>query len=315
MVDARNDPREPRLDFVTCASPAGLHRMAYWEWGDPANGEVLVCVHGLTRSARDFDTLARRLAGRYRVVCPDVAGRGRSDWLANPDFYTIAQYVADMLTLIARLRPARLLWLGTSMGGLIGLALAGAAATARATLALREHSGMLPADQGLRFDKMVLNDVGPRLEARALVRIGGYVGQPGEFDSLEQAIAAMRAASETFGPHTDAQWRELGRHVYVERGGKWVKHYDLALARPIAAQSAQALSAGEQILWRAYDALDCPILIVRGAQSDLLSRETVEDMLKRNPGARVHEVDGVGHAPTLMDPAQVGPVAAFLLED
>ena len=122
---------EPRLEYVTCASPAGLHRMAYWEWGDPANDQVLVCVHGLTRTGRDFDALAQRLAGRYRVVCPDVVGRGRSDWLANPAFYTVPQYAADMVTLIARLKPARLAWVGTSMGGLIGMALSGSAAFSR----------------------------------------------------------------------------------------------------------------------------------------------------------------------------------------
>lgn len=304
---------EPRLEFVTCASPAGLHRMAYWEWGDPANDEVLVCVHGLTRSGRDFDTLARRLAHRYRVVCPDVVGRGRSDWLANPAFYTVPQYVSDMVTLLARLRPARLAWLGTSMGGLIGLALSGAAVYAQAMLAMRPHAGMLPPSEGLRLDKLVLNDVGPRLETGALARIGQYVGEPAEFESFDAAVAAMRANSTTFGPHTDAQWAELGRYLYPEQGGKWVKHYDLALAQALAAQTPQELAAGEQILWRAYDTVACPILIVRGEQSDLLTRATVEEMLARNPRAQAHEVAGVGHAPTLMADEQVEPVAAFLL--
>lgn len=304
---------EPRLEFVTCASPAGLHRMAYWEWGDPANDEVLVCVHGLTRSGRDFDTLARRLAHRYRVVCPDVVGRGRSDWLANPAFYTVPQYVSDMVTLLARLRPARLAWLGTSMGGLIGLALSGAAVYAQATLAMRPHAGMLPPSEGVRLDKLVLNDVGPRLETGALARIGQYVGEPAEFESFDAAVAAMRANSTTFGPHTDAQWAELGRYLYPEQGGKWVKHYDLALAQALAAQTPQELAAGEQILWRAYDTVACPILIVRGEQSDLLTRATVEEMLARNPRAQAHEVAGVGHAPTLMADEQVEPVAAFLL--
>lgn len=310
MQDAR---LEPRLEFVTCASPAGLHRMAYWEWGDPANDEVLVCVHGLTRSGRDFDTLARRLADRYRVVCPDVVGRGRSDWLSNPAFYTVPQYVSDMVTLLARLRPARLAWLGTSMGGLIGLALSGAAVYAQAMLAMRPHAGMLPPSEGLRLDKLVLNDVGPRLETGALARIGQYVGEPAEFESFDAAVAAMRANSMTFGPHTDAQWAELGRYLYPEQGGKWVKHYDLALAQALAAQTPQELAAGEQILWRAYDTVACPILIVRGEQSDLLTRATVEEMLARNPRARAHEVAGVGHAPTLMADEQVEPVAAFLL--
>jgi len=304
---------EPRLEFVTCASPAGLHRMAYWEWGDPANDRVLLCVHGLTRSGRDFDVLARRLAGHYRVVCPDVVGRGRSDWLVNPAFYTVPQYVSDMVTLIARLRPASLSWVGTSMGGLIGMALSGAAAFAKAMAAMRPHAGMLPPAQGLRLDKMVLNDVGPRLENGALSRIGQYVGAPGEFATFEEAVATMRANSETFGPHTDAQWAELAKYLYPEQGGKWVKHYDLAIAQALGAQTPEELAAGEQILWRSYDALDCPVLIVRGELSDLLTPATVEEMRKRNPRARALEVPGVGHAPTLIVDDQVDPVADFLL--
>lgn len=303
---------EPRLEFVTCASPAGLHRMAYWEWGDPANDQVLVCVHGLTRSGRDFDTLARRLAGRYRVVCPDVVGRGRSDWLVNPAFYTVPQYVSDMVTLVARLRPARLSWVGTSMGGLIGLGLAGAAAFARAMLPLRLHVGMLPPQAGVRLDKLVLNDVGPRLETGALARIGQYVGEPGAFGSFAEAVANLRANSGTFGPHTDEQWEHLARFVYPEQDGKWVKHYDLALAQPMA-MTPEELAAGEQVLWRSYDAIDCPILIVRGEQSDLLTRATADEMRQRNPRAQVLEVPGVGHAPTLMADSQVTSVADFLL--
>ncbi|MFD4838409.1 alpha/beta fold hydrolase [Achromobacter sp. NPDC058515] len=310
MVDAR---LEPRLDFVTCASPAGLHRMAYWEWGDPANERVLLCVHGLTRSGRDFDALARRLADRYRVVCPDVVGRGRSDWLVNPAYYTVPQYLSDMVTLIARVRPARLSWVGTSMGGLIGMALSGAAVFAKAMLAMRPHAGMLPPAQGIRFDKLVLNDVGPRLENGALSRIGQYVGEPGEFASFEQAVATMRVNSETFGPHTDMQWAELAKYLYPEQGGKWVKHYDLAIAQALASQTPEELAAGEQILWRSYDAVDCPVLIVRGERSDLLTRSTVDEMLKRNPRAQAHEVAGVGHAPTLIADEQVDPVANFLL--
>ncbi|CAB3678040.1 alpha/beta fold hydrolase [Achromobacter kerstersii] len=310
MVDAT---QQPRLDFVTCASPAGLHRMAYWEWGDPANDRVLLCVHGLTRSGRDFDVLARRLAGQYRVVCPDVVGRGRSDWLVNPAFYTVPQYVSDMVTLIARLQPGRLAWVGTSMGGLIGLALSGASVFATAMQAMRPHAGMLPPGQGIQLDKLVLNDVGPRLETGALSRIGQYVGEPGEFATFEEAVATMRANSETFGPHTDAQWADLAQYLYPENGGKWVKHYDLALAQALAAQTPDELAAGEQILWRSYDATPCPVLIVRGEKSDLLTRTTVDEMLKRNPRAQAMEVPGVGHAPTLIADAQVEPVAAFLL--
>ena len=307
---------EPRLDYVTCASPAGLHRMAYWEWGDPASDQVVICVHGLTRTGRDFDELALRLADRYRVVCPDVVGRGASDWLSNPAFYTIAQYAADMVTLLARLRPARLYWVGTSMGGLIGMALSGSATMARAIRSngacTGGHPQALPDAGAIRFDKLVLNDVGPRLDAQALQRIGSYIGVPGEFDSFAQAVQAVREGAATFGPHTDAQWETFTRRVYRECNGKWVKHYDLGLAAPLAAQGPAVLAAGEQLLWQAYDAVDCPILILRGAESDLLSAETLAEMQARNPRARAVSFEGVGHAPTLMTPGQIEPVTQFV---
>jgi len=297
----------PRLDFVVCASPAGLHRMAYWEWGDPENDRVLMCVHGLTRTGRDFDTLARQLASRYRIVCPDVVGRGASDWLTDPAYYTVPQYAADMATLIARLNVTTLAWLGTSMGGLIGLALV---ADENQTLAGRSPH---PAP---RFSHLVLNDVGPRLAANALSRIGTYLAAPVALPSFAAAVQYMRDISPGFGSHSDAQWAELTRHVFIERdgpGGKvWVKHYDLRLAMAYA--DPNAAIAGEPILWQAYRALDCPVLILRGAQSDLLTPDTVRDMLAAQPQARLHEFADVGHAPTLMSDEQCQVVRAFLSE-
>ncbi len=304
---------EPRLRSVDCASPAGLHRMAYWEWGDPRNDRVLVCVHGLTRTGRDFDTVARQLADHYRVVCPDVVGRGRSDRLRDPAFYTVPQYVADMVTLLARLDAHELAWVGTSMGGLIGIALGGSAALARADVrpALPGH-GALP-QSGLRIDRMVINDVGPRLETQALARIGQYVGQPMQFDSFDAAVDYARGVAAGFGPHSDEQWRELATHTYVQDGAQWRKHYDLALAVPFALADPVSAAAGEALLWRCYEALDCPLLLVRGAQSDLLSQATAQEMLSRNDRARLVEVAGVGHAPTFMQPDQLEALRAFLL--
>jgi pimeloyl-ACP methyl ester carboxylesterase len=303
----------PRLDYVTCASPAGLHRVAYWEWGDPDNDRVLLCVHGLTRTGRDFDTLAQRLAREYRVVCPDVVGRGASDWLLNPAFYTVPQYVGDMVTLIARLRPHTLHWVGTSMGGLIGIVLAGSAALSARMRAVQGRGPAHLPDTALRVDKLVLNDVGPRLQSAALARIGQYVGQELEFGSFEDAVMYLRQVSADFGVHTDEQWRDLARHVFTQRGGRWVKHYDLGLAAPFAVQDDATLAAGERLLWQSYEAIDCPILLMRGARSDLLSSASAQEMTRRNPRARLVEVPDVGHAPTLMSEAQVEPVAAFLL--
>jgi len=284
---------EPRLHDIACSSPAGRHRMAYWEWGDPNASQVLICVHGLTRTGRDFDVLARRLSARYRVICPDLVGRGKSGWLADPAFYTVQQYAADLMSLVAHLAPTRLAWVGTSLGGLVGLAVAGAIA----------------------LDKLVLNDVGPHLPLAALSRIGRYTGEPARFASLAEAGAYMRETATPFGEHTDAQWDALAQHVYRQEGEHWVKHYDLGIAGPFAQYDPAAMAAGELLLWQAFESLICPVLIVRGTQSDLLTQETVHEMMRRQPRARLLEVPNVGHAPTLMQDSQLDPVTRFLLDD
>ncbi|HEU0231595.1 MAG TPA: alpha/beta hydrolase [Burkholderiaceae bacterium] len=305
---------EPRLEFVTCASPAGLHRMAYWEWGDPDNDRVLMCVHGLTRTGRDFDTLAQRLCGTYRVVCPDIVGRGASDWLVNPDGYVVPQYVADLLTLIARSRPSRLDWLGTSMGGLIAIALLGAQAMARATRPETVVHG-LDAASGIPFGRIVLNDIGPDLDMGGMARIGLYVGQPVAFDTFDQAVDYVRDISPGFGHHTRQQWETLARRVMVQKGRQWIKHYDLGMAKPFALQNEAALRASEALLWSAYESIQVPVLIVRGDCSDLLSTDTAARMLARNPRAALHVVPDVGHAPTFMSDEQIEPVRRFLVAD
>jgi len=286
---------EPRLKSVLCSSPAGLHRMAYKEWGDPANTNVLVCVHGVTRVADDFDALARALSDRYRVVCPDVAGRGRSDRLADPALYVVPQYVADMVTLVARVTAGDegVHWFGTSMGGLIGIALASL--------------------QGTPIRRLVLNDIGPVLDPAAMARIGEYIGQDIRFGSYEEGAAYVRAVSASFGPHSDAEWDKLARDVLVPRpGGGWMRHYDLALAQPFRALTPERVARDEQALWAAYDAIRCPTLLVRGEQSDLLSRATAEEMTRRGPKPRLVEVAGVGHAPTFVQPAQIALAREFL---
>jgi pimeloyl-ACP methyl ester carboxylesterase len=284
-----------RQRFVNCLSPAGFHRMAYVEWGDPANPKVLVCVHGLTRTGRDFDFLARALADEYRVVCPDVAGRGLSDRLRDPMLYATPQYAQDMTALLARLDVESVDWLGTSMGGLIGMALA--------------------AQQGSPIRKLILNDVGPVVSAAALARIGAYLAAAPDFADLRAAEIYMRATFAPFGPHSDAQWRELTQHV-VKPGpdGRLKLHYDPGIAAPFAAALA-ALGEGQDMeLWPLYDAIRCPTLAIRGERSDLLTRATLETMAQRGPRARTIEVAGVGHAPTFMHDAQVALVRDFLAE-
>lgn len=279
--------------------------MAYWEWnatGNPAHPHVVVCVHGLSRQGRDFDTLARTLSAHARVICPDVVGRGRSDWLADPMGYQIPQYAADMLALLGQVHQqapiATLDWVGTSMGGLIGMGIAG-------------QPGV-PLPSPVR--RLVLNDVGPVIQWEALQRIGQYLGQAVRFESLQQAADAMWAISTSFGPHTPAQWLELSRHMVRDLPQEGLAlHYDPAIAVPFRTLTQESAAAGEATLWQLYDHITARTLLLRGAQSDLLSRQTAEAMALRGPRARLVEFDGVGHAPTLVAEDQVAAVAQFLL--
>jgi pimeloyl-ACP methyl ester carboxylesterase len=290
----------PRLHHVPCLDTQGLHRVAYWEWGDPSNPRVLVCVHGLTRQGRDFDVLAAAMSDRYRVVCPDIAGRGESDWLANPMEYSIPRYVADMVTVLARVNAETVHWVGTSMGGLIGMGVAALA------------SGASPSP----IRRLVLNDVGPVLEPKAIARIGAYLGLPMRWDSVEAAADYLLTISKGFGPHTREQWLALTQPMLrpAEAGGLQM-HYDPALAAPFKVATPEMAAAGEAALWRAYDAITCPTLLLRGADSDLLTADTAQAMTARGPRARLHQFDGVGHAPTLVANEQVRVVREFLLAE
>lgn len=308
---ARHGLTEPRLDYVTCASPAGTHRMAYWEWGDPDNDRVVLCVHGLTRSGRDFDPLARRLATHYRVVCPDVVGRGKSDWLIDPSYYGVPQYVADMLTLIARLQPSQLDWVGTSMGGLIAM---GLSATLSMSAALRPDRGPhgLSRQQNLRLGKVILNDIGPELRIDGLKRIAEYVGVPQSFETFDEAVDYMRTVSADFGHHDLEGWQALTRNVFTEQDGRWGKHYDLRIAEPMSKETPDTIKASEALLWSAFEAFTQPVLILRGERSDLLTPDTVQEMLARNAQAQLLTVPDVGHAPTLRTDDQITPIEQFL---
>ena len=288
---------EPRLHQLQCISASGLHRMAYWEWGDARNPRVLVCVHGLSRQGRDFDTLARDLCSDYRVVCPDVVGRGESGRLADPMAYGIPTYLADMVTLVARLDVPQVDWVGTSMGGLIGIALAS-----------------LP---GTPVRRLVLNDVGPVVEPAFVQRLGTYLGVPAFWRTEEEAAAALLTISAGFGPHTPEQWLALTRPQLiadVQDGVAGFKpRYDPAIAVPVRAMTPAIAAAGQAMLWQMYDRVSAPTLLLRGAESDLLSPATAQAMAERGPRAQVHEIAGVGHAPTLVQPEQRAVVRRFLL--
>ena len=282
--------------------------MAYWQWGSADIGHVVVCVHGLARQGRDFDVLACSLMERaghpLRVVCPDVVGRGKSDWLKDPTGYQIPGYAADMLALLAQLQQqgaiATLDWVGTSMGGLIGIVVCG--------------TPKLPLPRPVR--RLVLNDVGPAIQWQALQRIGTYLGNSGRFDSVQQAADAMWAISTGFGPHTPEQWLALSQAmVKTVPDGAVTLHYDPAIAVPFRTVTEESAAQGQAALWQLYDNIKSQTLLTRGANSDLLSRETAQAMTQRGPKARLVEFEGVGHAPTFVNTNQVEVVASFLLQD
>ena len=305
---------ESRLNYVMCpgaarAVPGGedgvtQHRVGYWEWnqtGQVDHPHVIVCVHGLTRQGRDFDVLAQVLSHHARVICPDIAGRGQSDWLADPMAYGVPQYAFDMLVLLTQVHAqypiAQLDWVGTSMGGLIGMAVAGTPDLA------------LPVP----IRRLLLNDVGPRLEWSALQRIGTYVGQSPRFASVEEGAAWLRVQSADFGPHTDAQWLALSEPM-LRPGpeGGFVLHYDPKIAVPMQGMTQEQVVQGEALLWNLYDAITAQTLVLRGAKSDLLTAQTVQEMAQRGPKAHSVTLEGVGHAPTLVQPEQVALVKEFL---
>ncbi len=260
--------------------------MAYWQWGNPDSAQVVLCVHGLTRQGRDFDTLAQAL---------------QSDWLKDPQGYQVPFYAADMLALLAQVQPRRLDWVGTSMGGLIGMVVAG--------------QPELP--EFARVRRLVLNDVGPVIEWQALQRIGQYLGKVGVFESEQQAADALWSIASSFGPHTPAQWMALTRPQLKPLGDgsdRLTLRYDPAMAEPFKAITAESAAQGEALLWQAYDQIQASTLLVRGVESDLLSSATALAMTQRGPRARLLEFAGVGHAPTFVAPDQVQAVVSFLLD-
>ena len=279
-----------RKNSVQCVSPFGLHRMAYSEWGAPDNPRVLICVHGLTRNGRDFDRLAGALAQHYRVICPDVVGRGQSGRLPNPASYAVPQYVADMVTLIARLNVESVHWVGTSMGGLIGMALA--------------------SMENTPIRKLLLNDVGPLITLESLQRIATYVGTDPTWATFDEALAFVKLVSTPFGQLTDADWLHLTEHSVSQRSdGRWGFLYDPAIASPF-----KATFADQDIdLWPVYELIKCPTFVLRGADSDLLPRATWLEMGERGPRAKLAEIQGVGHAPMFLTEEQISITRDFLL--
>jgi pimeloyl-ACP methyl ester carboxylesterase len=277
----------PRTRHLDSLSPHGFHRVAYYEWGDPANANVVICVHGLSRNGRDFDVLGEALAPTHRTLAIDIPGRGQSQWLADPNDYVFPVYLTALTALIARSGAERVAWVGTSLGALLGMVMA--------------------AQPNTPVQRLVINDAGPLIEPAAIARIREYVGLDPTFASYAEAEAYIRAISAPFGALTDAQWEHLTRSSVAQRpDGRWGSRYDPGIALPFRT------SAAPPDLWPVWDAIRCPTLVLRGAQSDLLSPATAAQMASRGPKARILEVPGVGHAPMLLSPDQYEPVAQFI---
>ena len=278
----------PQERHFNSLSPHGFHRVVYRQWGDPDNPRVVVCVHGLTRNGRDFDALAGAIGDRFRVLCPDMPGRGDSDWLADPNDYALPAYLTTLTALLAHTAVDRCAWVGTSMGGLLGIVLA--------------------AQRNTPVARLIVNDIGPVIESAALARIGSYVGTDPRFESFAALGAHIRAVSAPFGALSDAQWETLARTTARQLpDGRWSLKYDPGIAVPFRVQAAL-----KSDLWPLWDAISCPTLLLRGAESDLLAPATAAAMRTRGPKPDLIEFPGVGHAPMLLDAAQIAPVAAFL---
>jgi pimeloyl-ACP methyl ester carboxylesterase len=267
-----------------------FHDIAYVDWGDQDSPHVVVCVHGLSRQGRDFDPLAKALARLgYRVVCPDLAGRGRSGWLKDPEAYGLPQYAVDMAMLIARLGVERLDWVGTSLGGLVGMVLAGA--------------------RGSPIRRFVINDIGPLLPWAPVRAIGARLREaPLLYTSLETAERRLREVHASFGPLTDTQWQHLTRFSFVpEPKGGWRPHYDPSIGNAFRPGRVYNVS-----MWRDWDAITCPVLLLRGMESDLLLVETADEMTRRGPRAERVDIPGCGHAPALLHDDQIRIVTDWL---
>ncbi|HEU5046694.1 MAG TPA: alpha/beta hydrolase [Rickettsiales bacterium] len=287
-------PPEPR--YITLSEPANEaqpRHIAYYEFGDPSNPNVILCSHGLSRNGLDFERLAIRLAPRYRVLCPDMAGRGYSDWLIRKSDYSYTTYFNDTLALLTHLNIAQVDWIGTSMGGILGM--------------------MLASAQPGRIKRMVLNDVGKIVSAAGLKRIMGYVGVSGNFANREEANAALRKNAATFGVKSEEDWAFMFNTTYKALSdGQYALRYDPDISIPFRESAVKDEEIKDIDLSPFWNAVTCPVLILRGGNSDILSRETAQAMRSEKNNVTLTEVEGVGHAPALIDDFQIKTVTDWL---
>lgn len=282
-------PRAFAYQAPDASDPTRTHNVVYYEWGDANNPNVIFCVHGLTRNARDFDYLAAELAGTHRVIAVDIPGRGQSEWLKNPSDYNVVSYLTDIGLLFQELGLSQVTWVGTSMGAIIGM------------MAASQYP------QAIR--KMVLNDLGAFVPGAALARLGEYVGKAVRFSSRAEAEAALRLAYAPFGITREDIWQHLFTHTLVDEGSQGVRvHYDPAIGLPF--NNPQAITDVD--LWPVWNQVQCPVLLLRGAQSDILPRDVALAMQQSKADVTLVEIPRVGHAPTMMVPGEIVPVVEWI---
>jgi pimeloyl-ACP methyl ester carboxylesterase len=262
--------------------------VALTDWGKEDALRTAICVHGLTRNGRDFDRLAVALSDRWRVLAVDIVGRGKSDWLDDPLGYNYRQYIVDVATIIKRLALKDIDWIGTSMGGVIGM--------------------MVAAQEHAPIKRLVLNDIGPLLTAAALRRISAYLAEPKSFGSVAEVEAYMRSIYAPFGVLPDAEWQHMAQHGHRrdQDGRYWLAH------DPKIAEGALSITDKNLELWDYWDRIRCPVLLLRGETSDLVSRETADEMKRRGPRATVVELPKVGHAPALRSANEIRIIRDWL---
>ncbi len=270
----------------------GFHRINYLEWGDVekfSTQETLVCVHGLTRNARDFDFFASKLCNQYRVVCPDVVGRGDSDHLLDDESYNYFQYNADMNALLSRLGVTEVNWIGTSMGGIIGMVLAS-----------------VPQSP---IRRLVINDIGPEVSRDALMSIAAYIGKSEEFASQKDVEDYLRKIYPEFGPMTNEDWAHMAKYSSKRtEHGTWKMKVDSRVGDAFR----DSISYFNVDMWDTWERISCPVLVLRGKESTFLSEEVASRMMTCGPETTIVEFDGCGHTPTLRNDEQVSVIEDWL---
>lgn len=270
---------EPKIHFYKGLSARGFHNIRYLEWGESLGDSVVLCVHGLSRNAHDFDYVARALAkAGHRVICPDLPGRGGSDWLGDPSQYVYTQYMSDLTALIARVNVEKIHWIGTSMGGLIGW--------------------LMSIQQKSPIQSLLMNDVGAFISKESLARIQKYVGNPPIFRDVQHAESYMRQALSTFGIRQEEHWQHLLKHsIRVNQDATAQLTYDPQIANAAVTSDAE--------FWALWQMVICPVMVLRGANSDVLTKEVADKMQEIKPQMRFAEIADCGHAPALMDDEQI----------